>query len=157
MAVKYECPKCGRRFAEWGAEKLGFKCPLDDRCPAGAVGEEISLVRVGLKDEATPSKASLRRKPKPVAAPVSTSDDDIEDSDVALTDDSLDIDDDDSDDSDEDEEEEVVVGDDVLVKKKKAVVAVDGADTEDIEIDSDDDVAEVGGDDALDLEDDEED
>lgn len=27
MPVKYECPKCGRRFTEWGAEKVGFKCP----------------------------------------------------------------------------------------------------------------------------------
>ena len=27
MAVKYHCRKCGKRFIDWGAEKLGFKCP----------------------------------------------------------------------------------------------------------------------------------
>ena len=27
MAVKYYCPKCGRRFVDWGAEKLAYKCP----------------------------------------------------------------------------------------------------------------------------------
>lgn len=38
MPAKYQCPKCERRFVEWGARKLNFKCP-------SCRGEE--LVRLG--------------------------------------------------------------------------------------------------------------
>ena len=27
MASKYICSKCERKFIDWGAEKLGYKCP----------------------------------------------------------------------------------------------------------------------------------
>ena len=27
MPVKYYCPKCAKRYVEWGAEKLKFECP----------------------------------------------------------------------------------------------------------------------------------
>lgn len=60
MGVKYECPKCGRRFAEWGAERLGFKCPHDEHCPADAP-DDLELVRAGSQDEKTPKKPPLRR------------------------------------------------------------------------------------------------
>lgn len=75
MAVKYHCRKCGKRFVEWGAEKLGFKCP---DC------ENEELVRVGVADEKVVRKPSLKRRPRRVVSAVSTMDDegigtDIED------------------------------------------------------------------------------
>lgn len=68
MAVKYQCPKCGRRFTEWGAEKLGFKCPQDEFCPKDAT-DDIELVPAGQGEEKTPKRVSLkrtiRRRPTP--------------------------------------------------------------------------------------------
>jgi len=52
MAQKYYCRKCGKKYVEWGADKLGFLCPQCD-------GEE--LVRVGGSGAATPKKPSLKR------------------------------------------------------------------------------------------------
>lgn len=52
MPVKYHCPKCGRRFVDWGAEKLGFKCP-------DCEGEE--LVRAGVSEDRPAKRASLKR------------------------------------------------------------------------------------------------
>lgn len=64
MAVKYECPECGRRFLEWGAEKSGFKCPNDDHCPDGHP-EDIELTAITFEQD-----QPIRRKPtlKRVAA-----------------------------------------------------------------------------------------
>jgi len=73
MPVKYQCPKCGRRFAEWGAEKLGFKCPADDACPANASEEVIELVRVGTQEEKSPRKTTLKRVPRRAVAGVPAS------------------------------------------------------------------------------------
>lgn len=69
MAVKYECPKCGRKFTEWGAEKLGFHCPTDEWCPKDAT-EEIQLVRAGSGDNAGTRAPSLKRRSKKAAAVV---------------------------------------------------------------------------------------
>ncbi|HOE65577.1 MAG TPA: hypothetical protein PLO62_03545 [Candidatus Hydrogenedentes bacterium] len=69
MAVKYQCPKCGRRFTEWGAEKTGFKCPHDEWCPKEATGE-IELIRVGSAEDKSAKRLSLKRlarRPAPVA------------------------------------------------------------------------------------------
>lgn len=56
MAVKYACSKCEKRYIDWGAEKLGFKCPDCD-------GEELKLV--GHEITATAKKKpSLKRKRK---------------------------------------------------------------------------------------------
>ena len=52
MALKYHCRKCGKKYVEWGAEKLRFLCPQCD-------GEE--LVRVGGSEGAPPKKPSLKR------------------------------------------------------------------------------------------------
>lgn len=60
MTVKYHCRKCGKRFIDWGAEKLGFKCPDCD-------GEE--LVRVGSPDDKAAKRPSLKRKPRRIVAP----------------------------------------------------------------------------------------
>ncbi len=61
MAVKYHCRKCGKRFVDWGAEKLGFKCPDCD-------GEE--LIRVGSPDDKAVRRPALKRKPRARAVPV---------------------------------------------------------------------------------------
>ena len=55
MAIKYHCPKCGKRYIDWGAEKAGFKCP---DC------EDEELVRVGENDQTIGRKPSLRRSVK---------------------------------------------------------------------------------------------
>jgi hypothetical protein len=57
MAIKFECPKCGRRFVDWGAEKYGYKCPncLKDK------GDDVDLQRVGAGEEGTPKRSSLKR------------------------------------------------------------------------------------------------
>ncbi len=56
MAIKYHCPKCGKKFVEWGAEKVGFRCP---DC------EDEELVRVGgAEDAPTRKRPTLRRIPK---------------------------------------------------------------------------------------------
>lgn len=55
MPVKFHCPRCGRRYVEWGAEKLGFKCP---DC------ENEDLVRVGSADDRPAKKPALKRAPK---------------------------------------------------------------------------------------------
>jgi DNA-directed RNA polymerase subunit RPC12/RpoP len=68
MAVKYHCRKCGKRFVEWGAEKLGFKCP-------DCEGED--LVRVGLSDEKGARRPSLKRKGRRPVPVVSVAEDDL--------------------------------------------------------------------------------
>jgi hypothetical protein len=55
MPVKYCCPKCEKRFVDWGAEKLNFRCP-------DCVGEE--LVPVGGSVPAKKKAPSLKRKPR---------------------------------------------------------------------------------------------
>lgn len=55
MPVKYECPKCEKRFVDWGAEKLRFKCPT-------CIGEQ--LVRVGSLEDRPVRKPTLRKRAK---------------------------------------------------------------------------------------------
>ena len=98
MPIKYECPKCNRRFVDWGAEKLGFKCP---DC------EEQDLLRVGAPAATESPAPSLRRQnkktsEKPAPSPVET-DDSLDDDDDAFLDDDDDSSDDDSFDDDGDE------------------------------------------------------
>lgn len=69
MAVKYECPKCNRRFTEWGAEKFGFKCPSDEWCPADHP-KDIDLVRVGAAETKSSKRPSLKRTPRRTSMPV---------------------------------------------------------------------------------------
>lgn len=52
MGVKYHCPKCGKRFVDWGAKKLEFKCP---DC------EDGQLVRFGGPESKPPKRPSLKR------------------------------------------------------------------------------------------------
>lgn len=59
MPVKYHCPKCGRRFTDWGAEKLGYKCPPD------CTDQDSTLVRVGSQtDEPAKRPPTLKRRKK---------------------------------------------------------------------------------------------
>ena len=65
MPLKYYCPKCEKRFVDWGAEKLGFKCP---EC------EDETLYRVGTQPDGdaeapTLSKSAAKRKTKAAAKP----------------------------------------------------------------------------------------
>lgn len=60
MPVKYHCPKCHRRFTEWGAERTGFKCPHDQWCPKDAAGT-IELVRGGALDDKPAKRPTLKR------------------------------------------------------------------------------------------------
>ena len=77
MAVKYECPECGRRFLEWGAEKFGFKCPVDENCPEGHPdGIELTPI-VFEQDQPIRRKPTLKRgaaaaKRKRAAAKIET-------------------------------------------------------------------------------------
>jgi len=65
MAVKYHCRKCGKRFIDWGAQKLGYKCP--------DCGDE-ELVRLGAGDEKAARKPSLKRKPRRVVPAAQSTD-----------------------------------------------------------------------------------
>lgn len=58
MAVKYRCPKCEKRFIDWGAEKLGFVCP-------DCEGEKLLEVsHSAAKDQARVKKPAKRKKKK---------------------------------------------------------------------------------------------
>jgi hypothetical protein len=134
MTVKYSCPKCNRRFADWGAQKMGFKCPHDENCPPGTEDEEITLLRVGapVEDADAPQKPTLKRKKAKPIKVVQESEllSDSEDLEVV---DELDTEDIEDDTEDEDEEEEVVVG-------AKKTVSTDSSP-------EDDDLTEEDGDD----------
>jgi hypothetical protein len=59
MAIKYQCRSCGKRYMDWGAEKLGFKCP---DC------ENEELVPAGQAEEKVARRPALKRKPRRAAA-----------------------------------------------------------------------------------------
>lgn len=111
MALKYHCPKCEKKFVDWGAEKLGFKCP-------DCKGEE--LVRGGQESETVELKRapSLKRQPALAArggdeteAPFAgTEDVDTEGEDLE-GDDISDLDDEDIEIGDDDADETVIVDD----------------------------------------------
>lgn len=138
MAVKYICPVCGRRFVDWGAEKLGFKCPGDD-C------KDETLIVVGSSGEEKEDKPSLKRSRKrktitPPAAPEA----DIAEMDGTFIE-SNDNDDDDDDDA-EDEEDAVVVEKDDEIDEDALLDDDDAVDDEEddtftdaLDIDGDDD------------------
>jgi hypothetical protein len=64
MTVKYQCPVCGRKFTEWGAEKAGYKCPRDQWSPKDHA-EDVDLVPITqLEVKATTRKPTLKRSPK---------------------------------------------------------------------------------------------
>jgi DNA-directed RNA polymerase subunit RPC12/RpoP len=60
MSVKYYCSKCDKRFIEWGAEKMDFKCP-------DCVDE--ALLKVGMQQDKPGKKPTLKRKKAAKKAP----------------------------------------------------------------------------------------
>lgn len=114
MAVKYQCPKCDRRYVEWGAQKFSFKCPHD--------GEE--LLRVGSAIDMAPSVNSLKRRPKKIDTRTTLYDDDV---DASTFGDSF----------EEDLDEEIVEGDvePEIAVGVSAAAGVEGVDDVDLEAD----------------------
>ena len=136
MAIKFECPRCGRKFTEWGAERLGFKCPHDANCPKEAADEEIELIRSGGSDDKHASRASLKRTPakRKAAVPKHSVDDE------AIAPDIEEMEDDEKADDEDDEEPDIVAGEDDEAADTDAVdeVVVVVVDDEDVEEDTDD-------------------
>ena len=115
MAVKYHnpsCPQnCGRRWVDWGAEKLGYKCP---EC-----GEALVPISMG-ESPSGAKKPTLKRKKKKAAAPppptLSTFEDDDSTTAPALDEiggTSVDVDDADVEDIDTDDDDAIVDGVDI--------------------------------------------
>ncbi len=112
MAVKYFCPKCERRFVEWGAQKLDFKCPTEE-C------EQETLVLVGSTDLDGEDKPKAKRVKKAKSiVPLTNPEDDIAELDGGFIDE----------DSDLDEEEEELEEEEEEPLATPAVVADDDAD-----------------------------
>ena len=72
MAVKYYCPKCGRRFVDWGAEKLAYKCP-GDACE----GEALILPGSESAETTDAAHKAKRVKKRKAILPAVSSDIDI--------------------------------------------------------------------------------
>ncbi|HOF40323.1 MAG TPA: hypothetical protein PLD73_09635 [Candidatus Hydrogenedentes bacterium] len=141
MPVKYECPKCGRRFTEWGAEKVGFKCPKDQWCPKDHP-DDVELVRVGPSEEGASRRPTLKRTPRKLAqakAPVM----DLEEDEGMVPD----MDELEGDDEFEDEDDETGVIDDA--EEEEATVEADAPDTVAV-IDDDDAPDDAGADEDVD-------
>ena len=72
MASKYICSQCERKFVDWGAEKLEFKCPDCDDSPLEVIGftpaakakakKKPSLKKRAVKKKATKKKAATKKK-----------------------------------------------------------------------------------------------
>ena len=66
MAIKYVCPKCNRRFTQWGAEKFGFKCPDDEWRPKDHP-DDVELVRLGPSDDRPSRRPALKKGARKLA------------------------------------------------------------------------------------------
>ena len=128
MAVKYQCPKCEKRFVDWGAEKVGFKCP---QC-----GE--TLFQVGKPDGDAPAeKPTLKRKKKEKVAVVKPPREVVE---VSTVDDDAEFDVVDVDDEVSEDEDEVAVEAEEAPATVEVVVEDD---TDFVDEDTEDDAEEV--------------
>ena len=84
MTTKYRCPKCERKFVDWGAEKLGFKCPECDETELSPISMEAPVkAKAKAKGKAkaktkAKAKPSLKRKKSKAAQPVSNFDEEDE-------------------------------------------------------------------------------
>ncbi|MCH7959764.1 MAG: hypothetical protein IID08_06520 [Candidatus Hydrogenedentes bacterium] len=70
MAVKYTCPKCNKRFIDWGAKKLDFKCPDCKDEALVLVGHESSQSRSAKRPSLKRTTRSSVKKPPPAPVPV---------------------------------------------------------------------------------------
>ena len=103
MPVKYYCPKCSKRFVEWGAEKLGFKCPYcqdEEMTRLGSHGAPVKTKPSLKKKAAKKGKAAKSKKAAVVPKLAKTVDVDLPDksldADFGLTEEILTISDDDN-------------------------------------------------------------
>jgi len=117
MAIKYECTKCGKRYVDWGAEKLGFICPCSETGKAGTVNR---LVRLGASEEEGAAPSLKRAAAKKVIAPPVEED----------LDEAVEFDGDDEE-VVEDDDAVVVEADDSVVDADSDVVVDDVVDSED--------------------------
>lgn len=101
MAVKYYCPKCGRRFVDWGAEKLGYKCP-SETCD----GEDLILPGTESAETLDASQKAKRAKKRKAILPVVSSDIDLPEMEDDFSE-GVDLDMDEDVDEDEDEDEDI--------------------------------------------------
>ncbi|MFO7975904.1 MAG: hypothetical protein R6V12_14860 [Candidatus Hydrogenedentota bacterium] len=135
MPIKYECPKCGRRFTEWGAEKVGFKCPKDQWCTKDHP-EDVELVRVGSSEEGLSRRPTLKRTPRKIAQPKQPVMD--LDEDEALVPDMEELEVDDEFDDEEDKEELAIDGEDEEAVDESDDSDVEETDDEESDEDADD-------------------
>ncbi len=89
MALKYQCPKCEKRYIDWGAEKLGFMCPDCegeklvqlglDTAPAAKKKKKKSAAKAKKKKPALKrkTKAKAKTKTKAQSKAPSNFDDDV--------------------------------------------------------------------------------
>lgn len=66
MPAKYVCPKCNRRFTQWGAEKFGFKCPTDEWTPKDHPAD-VELVRLGPSEDRPARRPTLKKGARKLA------------------------------------------------------------------------------------------
>jgi hypothetical protein len=133
VAVKYVCMKCGRKFLDWGAEKLGMECPSDgcDNNPLILYGTEEAEILEG----AGKGRAAKRRQVIVPRADVDYTDDlDEEFSD----DDEADV----EEDEDEEESRQPVIlsdGDDDKEESDTDGLTTIEADDDELDVSEDDD------------------
>lgn len=132
MPIKYHCPSCNRRFVDWGAEKLEFKCP-------DCEGEKLVLVGADKESGTAVQKPSLKRSAK-VAVKGTKKKQVAKEKDTAL------LHDEDVSDADDGEE---IVEDGLNVNKFDSVENID----DDIDADDDEVEDEENDDDEIDIDD----
>lgn len=66
MPIKYYCPKCHRRFLEWGAEKLSHTCP-NAECESAAL---VLMESTTLEAPEKPKLKKVKRKKTPPVIPM---------------------------------------------------------------------------------------
>ena len=148
MAIKYYCPKCRRRFIEWGAEKSGFKCP-------GETCDGESLVLIDSTTLEATEKPKLKRVKRKKVPPVAISDEfDIDEGMVEVPIEDEEFDEADGDEEEVELEEEIEETEDVLEGPEDFGPVEDIEAVDDIEVDDDidEDMGDFGGDSSLDEE-----
>lgn len=143
MPIKYYCPKCHRRFLEWGAEKLSHSCPNPD-CAAE------SLVLMESTTLEAPEKPKLKKVKRKKTPPVIPMGDDF-DVDEAMVD--MPLEDEDFEDvevEEEEEAEEVEETEEVLEEtaddfEEEVVEVADDLETDDADEEIADDDLSGGG------------
>ncbi len=142
MAIKYFCPKCHKRFVEWGAQKNGFKCPNPD-CEK----EELKLMDSAVLIEAV-EKLKLKRVKRKKTPPVPIGEDfDVDEGMVVMP-----LEDEDFEDVESEEEEaeieEVEEVEEVIDGVDEFAVVEDIVGVEDVDVDDaiSEDIEEFDGD-----------